>query len=76
MKHWDESELADARPVRLSRAERKRLRALFAEPPAHRHRREPTNIGSVIGVALAFTVLAALAWAVAPADPVSSKVLP
>ena len=75
MKHWDERDLLDARPARLSPAERRRLRAMFAEQPAHRRRREPLDIGSVIGVALAFAVLAALAWALAPAAPVSAKIL-
>jgi hypothetical protein len=75
MKHWDDRDAADCRPVRLSRAERKRLRAMFAERPAHRPAVRP-HAGSVIGLALAVTVLAGLAWALAPADPVSSRLLP
>jgi hypothetical protein len=76
MKHWDERDVADVRPVRLSRAERRRLRAMFAEQPAHRRRHEAPHVGSMIGVALAFAVLAGLAWAVSPADPVSARLLP
>jgi hypothetical protein len=76
MKHWGERDLADVQPVRLSRAERKRVRALFAEVPAHRRSNEAPHVGSLIGVALAFAVLAGLAWAIIPADPVSPKILP
>ena len=76
MKHWVENDFGDAAPARLTRAERKRLRALFAQVPAHRRDRSPPHVGSIIGVALAFAVLASLAWAVAPADPISSKILP
>ncbi|MCL6684024.1 hypothetical protein [Sphingomonas alba] len=76
MKHWDETDVADCKPIRLSRADRKRLRAMFAHVPEHRRRREPTHPGSIIGVALAFATLAALAWALAPAGPVSPKILP
>ncbi len=76
MKHWDERERADVDLVRLSRAERKRLRAMFADIPAHRRRREPAHPGSIIGVAMAFAVLAGLLWALAPSGPVSGKLLP
>jgi hypothetical protein len=76
MKHWDERDRADVEPVRLSRAERKRVRAMFAQVPAHRRRRAQAHPGSMIGVALAFATLAALAWALAPSGPVSAKILP
>lgn len=77
MKHWDERERTDVEPVRLSRAERKRVRAMFADIPEHRRQRQPMHPGSVIGVALAFAVLAGLAWAMAPGGgPVSPKILP
>ncbi len=75
MKHWDERERADVKPARLSRGERKRVRAMFAQIPVHRRRREPMHPGSVIGVALAFATLAALAWALSPSGPVSGKIL-
>ena len=76
MKHWNERDVADVTPARLTRAERKRVRALFAQIPEHRRDRNPPHVASIIGVALAFAVLASLAWALAPTDPISSKILP
>jgi hypothetical protein len=76
MKHWDERDVTDVRTVRLTRAERKRLRALFAQVPDHRRDRSPPHVGSLIGVALSFAVLVGIAWAIVPADPVSPKILP
>ena len=76
MKRWDGPDLADVTPTRLSRAERKRVRALFAQVPPHRRHRGPPDVGSIIGVALAFAMLAGIAWAIVPADPVSPKLLP
>ena len=77
MKHWDERDVADVRPQRLSRQERKHLRAMFADVPAHRRRPQATHPETLIGVAMAFAALAALAWALAPGGgPVSPKILP
>ena len=74
MKHWDGRDLPEATELPLSAAERGRLRALF-EPPAHR-RPARMHMGSVIGLASAVTLLALLAWALSPSDPVSPHVLP
>ena len=76
MKHWDERERTDVEPVRLTRAERKRVRAMFADIPEHRRQRQAAHPETMIGVALALAVLAALAWALAPSGPVSPKILP
>ena len=77
MKHWDERDVADVRPTRLSREERRRVRAMFADIPAHRRRARVAHPETLIGVALAFAALAALAWALAPSGgPVSAKLLP
>jgi hypothetical protein len=76
MKHWDNPDLAEVARARLTRAERKRVRALFAQVPPHRRDRRPPDVGSIIGVAMALAVLAGIAWAIVPADPVSPKLLP
>ena len=73
MKHWDGRDLPEAKELRLSRAERARLRALF-EAPAHR-RQHRTHVGSKIGLALAIGVLIGLAWALSPGEPVSSTLV-
>ena len=73
MKHWDGLD-EDVAPLRLSRRERRRIRAMFAEQPAGRRQEKP-HVGSLIGLALALAVVAGLAWAVAPVDPVSSKLM-
>lgn len=72
MKHWDGRDRTEAEHP-LSPAERARLRALF-EPPAHR-RPQPAHVGSVIGLVLAVGLLVGLALLLAPADPISSKLL-
>lgn len=74
MKHWDGRD-RDTAELPLSKQERERLRAIFAENPAGRHHERP-HIGSWIGLALALAVLAGLAWVMAPSDPVSHKLLP
>lgn len=74
MKHWDGRDRDDAVPLRLSQRDQARL-AQFDAIPAPARRREPARIGSVIGLVLAVGVLAGLAWALAPADPVSSSLL-
>ena len=73
MKHWDERERTDVAPARLSPRDRQRLRELLAAPP--RRKRADIQAGSMIGLVLAVGVLAALAWVLAPADPVSSKLI-
>jgi len=73
MKHWDGRDRDDVAPHPLSPAERARLRALF-EVPAHR-RQHSTHIGSVIGLALAVGLLVGLAFLLAPADPISSRLV-
>ena len=73
MNHWDGRDLPEAKELRLSKAERARLRALF-EPPAHR-RQHRTHVGSKIGLALAIGVLIGLAWVLAPGDPISAKLV-
>ena len=74
MKHWDERDLTDVRPVRLSRSDRKRLRALFAQQPKGRAKERP-HVGSLIGLSMAIGMLVLLAVALAPGDPVSSRIL-
>jgi len=77
MKHWDERDVADVAPARLTRAERQHLRAMFADIPAHRRHRSTVHPETLIGVAMAFTALAALAWLLAPGGgPVSPEILP
>ena len=73
MKHWDERERADVKALRLSPAERERLRALM-EPPARQRRSEP-QVHSLVGLAIALTVLVGLAVLLAPSDPVSSRLI-
>ena len=73
MKHWDGQDAAEPNAPRLSRRERRALAHLF-ELPAHR-RTSRASMGSLIGLGLALAVLAGLAWALAPGDPISSKLL-
>ena len=73
MKHWDGRDRDNVAELRLPRQDRQPF-AQFFEAPARPRRREP-QIGSVIGLVLALALLIALAWALAPVDPVSSKVL-
>lgn len=73
MKHWDGRDRDDVAQLPLSPAERARLRVLF-EVPAHRRQRR-AHVGSMIGLVLAVSLLAGLAMLLAPADPISAKLL-
>jgi hypothetical protein len=73
MKHWDERDVADVKPARLSREDRARLKELF-EVPAHRQQRQ-SGLHSIIGLMLAVGVLVALAFALAPAEPISPRLI-
>lgn len=73
MKHWDGRDRDDAIQLDLPQRDRQRLAQGF-EAPVRPRRREPQT-GSVIGLALALGLLAALAWMLAPSGPVSSNLL-
>ena len=73
MRHWDGRDRDDGAALPLTRQERERLRALFRPAPG-RPKARP-HMGSLIGVTLAFAVLAGLAVLLGPSDPISSKVL-
>ena len=73
MKHWDGQDVAEPIAPRLSRRERRELAHLF-ELPAHR-RTSRAGMGSLIGLGLALAVLAGLAWALAPGEPISPDLL-
>ena len=73
MKHWDGRDVADVTPATLSPRERRRVRELFREPP--RPRRTPLQVHSVIGLVLAVSVLAGVAWALMPSSPVSPDLM-
>jgi hypothetical protein len=74
MKHWDGRD-RDTAELPLSKQERERLRAMFTERPTGRRPARP-HVGSLIGLALALGVLAGVALVLAPADPVSPRLLP
>lgn len=73
MKHWDGRDRDDAAELRLSQRDRQRFAQIFSAPPSPR--RQPSQAGSKIGLALAVGMLIGLAWLLSPADPVSSKIL-
>jgi hypothetical protein len=73
MKHWDGRDLPEAIELRVPRPERQRLMAMLKEPPTAR--REPPQVGAVIGLVLALGLVIGLAFLLAPADPVSAKLL-
>ena len=72
MKHWDERERTDGAPARLSPRERQRLREMWKAPPQPRRQ---SATGSLIGLTLAVTMVAALAWLLSPGSPVSPKLI-
>lgn len=73
MRHWDGRDRDNDAALPLTRQERARLRALF-RTPASRPKARP-HMGSLIGVTLAFAMLAGLALLLGPGDPISAKVL-
>ena len=73
MKHWDGRDQAQATPQRLSPRDRKRVRELFREPP--RPRRTQPQVHSMIGLVLAVSVLAGLAWLLTPSSPISPDLM-
>lgn len=73
MKHWDGFDAAEPIAPRLTQRERRELAHLF-DLPAHR-RTSRAHMGSLIGLGLALAVLAGLAWALAPSDPISRDLL-
>lgn len=73
MKHWDGRDRDDVAGARLSRSDRAHLDRILGH--SARPRRAPPHPGSMIGLALALGMLAGLAWLLAPAQAVSSKIL-
>lgn len=73
MKHWDGRDRTEAVELRPARREAARVRDLIRQSPKPK-RAEP-QIASLIGLAFAVVFLAALIWAVAPSNPVSSQLL-
>ena len=73
MKHWDGRDRDDVTELRLAPPDRARLARIFAAPPPRR--RHPPHAGSLVGLALAVGLLVGLALLLAPADPVSSKLI-
>ena len=67
MKHWDGRDVADVTPLHVSRRERRRLRALFQQPPS----RGENPSGATIGLVLAMAVFAGLAWGLRSPAPVA-----
>jgi hypothetical protein len=73
MKHWDGRDRDDVVELRLSQADAKRLAEIFKTPV--RRRRQPLQLHSVIGLALALGMLVALAMLLSPSDPVSPQLV-
>ena len=76
MRHWAPSS-EDAEAVRLPASDRQRLAELLgtatrAAPQTARRTR--ADFGSLVGLTLALTFLAGLAWAIAPVEPVAAEV--
>lgn len=72
MKHWDGRDRPEA-AIPLSPEQRERLRALLA-PPAGRPKVRASP-GSLVGLALAIGLLVGLTLLLAPASPISPKIL-
>jgi hypothetical protein len=73
MKHWDGRDRDHATELRLPQPDRARLAAMFASPV--RPRRQPLQLHSLIGLALALGLLVGLALLLNSGDPVSPAVL-
>jgi hypothetical protein len=73
MKHWDGRDRDDVVELRLPQSDRARLAEMLSQPV--RPRRQPLQVHSVIGLALALGMLVALAMLLSPSDPVSSKLV-
>ena len=75
MKHWDGRDLAQSIPLWLPQGEEDAL-ARELRQPVRRRRRQAPHVASMVGLVLAVAVLAGLALALSPVDPVSSSVAP
>lgn len=73
MKHWDGRDRDDVVELRLTQPDRARLAEIFRTPV--RPRRQPLQLHSVIGLALALGLLVGLAMLLSPSDPVSSQLV-
>jgi hypothetical protein len=73
MKHWDGRDLPEAIELRVPRPDRQRLMAMLKQPPSAR--RESPQVGAIIGLVLALGLVIGLAFALAPSDPISARLL-
>jgi hypothetical protein len=73
MKHWDGRDRDHVNELRLARPDRARLAEMLQAPV--RPRRQPLQVHSVIGLALAIGLLVGLALLLSPSDPVSSQLV-